>query len=155
MGFVGVSVLKGMGDNMEFFVKCNPPKTTMQSATRIFKTKDGRMFIGKTDKAKSVREELMALFMKYVPNKPLEKPLQVTVEWGYPYLKTVRKKDIGKIIPCGTRSDCDNLAKGWCDIMTRLGFWKDDALIWDLRFRKFYTDRPGIGVKIEETEDFL
>jgi len=140
---------------MEFFIKCNPPKTTMQSATRIFKTKDGRMFIGKTDKAKSVREELMALLMPYVPEKPLEKPLKVTIEWGYPYLKTIRKRDIGKLIPCDKRSDIDNLMKGVGDILTRMGFWKDDALIWDLRFRKFYTDQPGIGIKIEENEDFL
>ena len=122
----------------------------MQSATRIFKSKDGRMFIGKTDKAKSVKQELMALLMPYVPEKPFEKPLKVTVEWGYPYLKTVRKRDIGKLIPCISRPDVDNLEKGLNDILTRLGFWKDDSIVWDLRFRKFYTDQPGIGIKIEE-----
>lgn len=135
---------------MEFFIKCIPPKTTMQSATRIFKTKSGKMFIGKTDKARSVKEELMALLMPYVPEKPFEKPLKVTIEWGYPYLKTVRKRDIGKLIPCITRPDIDNLEKGFCDILTRMGFWKDDAIVWDLRFRKFYTDQAGIGIKIEE-----
>ena len=136
---------------IEFFVKCNPPKTTMQATTRIFKNKyTGKMFIGKTDKAKSVKEELMALLRPYVPAKPFSSPLKVTIEWGYPYLKSVKKKDIGKLIPCITRPDCDNIAKGLWDIMTRLGFWTDDSIIWDLRFRKFYTDNAGIGIKIEE-----
>ena len=136
---------------MEFFVKCNPPKTTMQATTRIFKNKyTGKMFIGKTDKAKSVKEELMALLRPYVPEKPFSTPLKVTIEWGYPYLKSVKKKDIGKLIPCTTRSDIDNICKGFFDVLTRLGFWSDDSIIWDLRFRKFYTDNAGIGIKIEE-----
>ena len=136
---------------MEFFVKCNPPKTTMQATTRIFKNKyTGKMFIGKTDKAKSVKEELMTLLRPYVPEKPFSTPLKVTIEWGYPYLKSVKKKDIGKLIPCITRPDCDNLIKGFGDIMTRLGFWVDDSIVWDIRFRKFYTDNAGIGIKIEE-----
>lgn len=137
--------------DVEFFVKCNPPKTTIQATTRIFKNKQGRMFIGKTDKARSVKEELMALLRPYVPEKPFDEPLKVTVEWGYPYLKTVRKRDIGKLIPCITRPDCDNLQKGFFDILTRMGFWVDDSIVWDIRFRKFYTDTPGIGVKIEKS----
>ena len=125
----------------------------MQATTRVFKNKyTGKMFIGKTDKAKSVKEELMALLRPYVPNKPFEKPLRVVIEWGYPYLKTVRKRDIGNLIPCTTRPDCDNLTKGFFDIMTRMCFWKDDSIVWDLRFRKFYTDTAGIGVEIEEIE---
>ena len=136
---------------MRFFIKCNPPKTTMQATTRIFKNKySGKMFIGKTDKAKSVKEELMALLRPYVPEKPFDKPVRVIIEWGYPYLKSVRKKDIGKVIPCDTRPDCDNLIKGFFDIMTRLGFWVDDSIVYDVRFRKFYTESAGIGVAIEE-----
>ena len=136
---------------MEFFIKCNPPKTTAQATTRIFKNKyTGKMFIGKTDKAKSTREELMALLRPYVPEKPFGEPLQVVVEWGYPYLKSVRKKDIGKMLPVITRPDADNLLKFLCDCMTRAGFWVDDSIVWDLRFRKFYTDNAGIGIKIEK-----
>lgn len=147
--------LKREGASVELFIRCNPPKTTMQSATRIFKTKEGRMFIGKTDKAKSVKQELMALLMPYVPEKPFDKPLKVTIEWGYPYLKTVRKRDLGKLIPATTRPDIDNLEKGLFDILTRLGFWVDDSIVWDLRFRKFYSDVAGIGIKIEESEKNL
>lgn len=150
-----VTVIRGMEDSMEFFIKCNPPKTTAQATSRIFKTKDGRMFIGKTDKGKSVREELMALLMPYRPVEQIKKPIKMVIEWGYPYLKTVRKRDIGKIIPCITRPDCDNLEKFLLDCFTRLGFWVDDSLVYDIRFRKFYTNQPGIGIKIEENEDFL
>lgn len=136
---------------MEFFIKCNPPRSTAQSATRVFKNKyTGKMFIGKDKKGMAVREELMALLRPYIPERAFEKPIQIVMEWGYPYLKTVRKRDIGKIIPKDTKADADNCCKMIFDCMTRLGFWKDDALIWDLRFRKFYTDQPGIGIKIEE-----
>ena len=136
---------------MEFFVKCNPPKTTAQATTRIFKNKyTGKMFIGKTDKAKTTREELMALLRPYAPEKPFDKPLTVVIEWGYPYLKTVRKRDIGKLVPATTRPDVDNLEKFLFDCMTRIGFWVDDSIVWDVRFRKFYTENAGIGIKIEE-----
>ena len=136
---------------IEFFIKCNPPKTTAQATTRIFKNKyTGKMFIGKTNKGGSIREELMFLLRPYVPTKPFEKPLKVTIEWGYGYLKNIRKKDIGKIIPCITRPDVDNIEKFLFDCMTRLGYWKDDSIIYDVRFRKFYTENAGIGIKIEE-----
>ncbi|MBQ0113380.1 MAG: RusA family crossover junction endodeoxyribonuclease [Bacteroidales bacterium] len=139
---------------MEFFIKCNPPKTTAQATTRVFKNKyTGKMFIGKSEKGRGVREELMALLRPYTPEKPIDKPIRMVVEWGYPYLKSVRKRDIGKILPCTSRPDCDNLAKFFLDCLTRLGFWTDDSLVYDLRFRKFYTQDAGIGVKIEENEE--
>lgn len=36
--------------------------------------------------------------------------------------------------------------------MTRLGFWKDDSLVFDLHLRKFYADSPRIEVEIEEID---
>ena len=138
--------------NIEFFVKCNPPKTTAQASSRVFKNKyTGKMFIGKDRRGQSVREELMALLRPYVPERILDGALKITIEFGFPYLKSVRKKDIGKIIPKITKPDGDNSCKLIFDCMTRLGFWKDDALLWDIRFRKFYTDTPGIGIKIEKS----
>lgn len=138
---------------LEFFVKCNPPKTTAQATSRVFfNKKTGKPFVGKNVRGQGVREELMALLRPYAPEKPLNKALKVIIEWGYPYLKTVRKKDIGKIIPCTTRPDCDNIQKFVFDCMTRLGFWTDDSIIFDIRFRKFYTQDAGIGIIIEEVD---
>jgi len=136
---------------MEFFIECNPPKTTAQSATRIFKNKStGSMFIGKIDKGIATRNELMWLLAPHRPDKPFENSVSLTVRWQYPYLKSVRKRDIGKNIPCTTRPDCDNISKFLCDCLTRCRFWTDDSQVAILHFEKFYSENAGIFIKIEE-----
>lgn len=135
---------------MEIYIKCNPPKTTAQSTSRIFKTKDGRMFVGKNSKGLSTRNELMMLLSQYTPETPYNEPLKVDVQWVYPYLKTTRKRDLGRDIPCTTRPDCDNLMKLLFDSMTRVGFWTDDSIVYDVHFVKKYHEKSGIYIKIEK-----
>ncbi len=36
--------------------------------------------------------------------------------------------------------------------MTKLGFFHDDAQVFDLRVRKFWGDEPGIRVELSEIE---
>lgn len=135
----------------EFDIECIPPKTTAQSVSRVFRNKkSGKMFIGKTEKGRDVREGLMSLFSAYRPDEMFTTPVKLEVEWVYPYLKTVRKRDIGKKIPCITRPDSDNLLKFVQDILTRLAFWTDDSLVWDLRFKKYYDVHPHIHIRISE-----
>lgn len=135
----------------EFEIDCIPPKTTAQATTRIFRNRaTGKMFIGKNDKGRDVREGLMSLFAEHRPDEMFTTPVKLEVEWVYPYLKTIRKRDIGKKIPCTTRPDSDNICKFVQDIMTRLAFWTDDSLVWDLRFKKYYAPTPCIKVKISE-----
>ena len=96
----------------EFEIECIPPKTTAQAATRIFRNRaTGKMFIGKNDKGRDVREGLMSLFAEHRPDDMFTTPVKLEIEWVYPYLKTIRKRDIGKMIPCQTRPDVDNLTK--------------------------------------------
>lgn len=133
---------------IEIFVPCIPPKTTAQSSNRIFKTKEGRFFVGKTDKGVNTRNELIALFAPYAPEKPFDDAVCVEVEWIYPYLKSVRKKDIGKEIPCTTRPDADNILKFFFDVLTRLGYWVDDSQVCQLSFSKKYSEKCGIFLKI-------
>ena len=45
-----------------------------------------------------------------------------------------------------TRPDTDNLNKLLKDVMTDMGFWKDDALICTELIMKLYSDEPGILV---------
>lgn len=136
---------------LDFNIKCIPPKTTAQSTTRIFKTKSGRMFIGKTEKGKSVREELISLLMPFAPEQPIKVPVELVIQWKYPFNKSETKKNMAKgKIWCDKRSDCDNLAKFFNDCLTRLGFWLDDSQVAILHFEKFYCAEPGISVKIKE-----
>ena len=48
------------------------------------------------------------------------------------------------------KPDYDNLPKAMNDIMTKLGYWKDDCIIASGITEKFWSATPGIYVKIEE-----
>ena len=119
------------------------------------KKKDGTQFIGKfaSSKGKAVQDELLILLREFAPPSPYSVALRVSVEWIYPWRKAETKKNIAKgYMPCTTRPDCDNLFKMVGDCMTRLGYWTDDSLIADLRFKKGYGNNSGVGVVIEEIE---
>lgn len=138
---------------MRFFIRCIPPKSTAQASTRILKRKDGSQFVGKfaSSKGKRTQDELMILLREYVPDTPYTGAIQVSVSWTYPWRKSETKKNIKKgYMPCTTRPDADNLCKLLFDCMTRLGFWVDDSLIADLRFKKGWGNNNGIGVEIKE-----
>jgi len=138
---------------MKFFINCIPPKTTAQSSMMIMKRNNGTRFVGKSSssKGKRTQNELMILLREFCPPVPHEKALRVSVEWTYPWRKQETKKNRATgYKPCTTRPDVDNLCKILFDCMTRLGYWADDSLIADLRFRKGWGDRPGIGIEIEE-----
>lgn len=137
---------------MEFFINCVPPKTTAQSTTRVFKNKyTGKMFIGKTEKGATTRNELLALLYRFRPKTPFTKPVKVVIRWQYPFLKSETKKNREKgFVWCDKRPDCENICKLFNDCLTRLGFWTDDSLISVLHFEKFYSEKSGIYVSIEE-----
>lgn len=140
-----------MTERIEFTIGCIPPKTTAQSTTRVFKNKYTRkMFIGKTERGATTRNEIIGLLLPFKPELPLQGALKLKIEWVYPYLKSVRKKDKGLKIPCTTRPDCDNLCKFLCDCMTRCGFWIDDAQVSQLEFYKYYFEKPCIHIEIEK-----
>ncbi|MBE6902906.1 MAG: RusA family crossover junction endodeoxyribonuclease, partial [Ruminococcaceae bacterium] len=48
-----------------------------------------------------------------------------------------------------TKPDTDNLNKLLKDCMTKLGFWKDDALVASEIIEKFYGEIPGVYIRIE------
>lgn len=134
-----------------FAISCIPPKSTHQASQTILKRKDGSQFIGSfaTSKGKRAQSDLMSLLRPHTPPKPLEGALAVTIIWNYPWRKSEPKKNrVHGSLPCDTRPDCDNLAKGFLDCMGRLGFFIDDAQISDLRFSKNWTEHPGISVEI-------
>ena len=139
-----------MGDgSIEFWVDCIPPKSTAQASSMIMRRQDGTPFIGKAKRGAKTRNEIMTLLMPFRPPVPLDGALWLSVDWVYPWRKSEPKKNRAHgTLPCFTRPDCDNLCKYLCDIFGRLGMYLDDAQVADLRFRKMWGDRPGIGVKM-------
>jgi len=138
---------------IQFFIKCIPPKTTVQTNHRIMRRKDGTQFVGSMSNRKSaqVQKELMLLLSEHVPERPLEGPLKLNVQWRYPWRKSEPKKNRANGTRwCDTRPECDNLCKGFQDCMTRLGFWTDDSQVAALYFSKEWCDTPGIYVSVTE-----
>lgn len=134
-----------------FIVRCNPPHTTAQAGKRILKSKDGRFFIGKKSdsKAQQTENELFMLLYPYRPQKAFVGALKVEIKWVYPWrLSEPKKNRVLGCRYCDTRPDADNLLKFLFDIMTRCGFWLDDAQVADLRFEKMWGDEPRIEIKI-------
>lgn len=137
-----------MSDLVEFWIDCVPPKSTHQSALRIFKTRAGRQFVGRDSKGLKVDKMLQSLLLPYKPRMPYSTAVELSVRWNYPYRKNEPKKNRASPIPCITRPDSDNILKGLIDAMTKVGFWADDSLIFRIKFEKFFSEKSGIGVTI-------
>ena len=138
---------------LDFFIPCNPPKSTAQASTIIMRRKDGSPFIGraKSSKAKKVEHDLMVLLGQHKPPRALEGALFLEVLFTYPWRAGEPKKNrVAGYRWIDKRPDADNLYKLMGDVMTRLGFWTDDAQVADLRVLKRWGDEPGIKVRTGE-----
>lgn len=142
-----------MQNERKFWVNCIPPRSTHQSALRIFKMKgsngkEGRQFIGRDNKGRAVDKELQLLMLPFRPPMPLDCPIELEVKWIYPFRKSEPQKNRIGLIPCIARPDADNLLKGLVDAMTKAGFWVDDSRIYRMAIAKWYGESAGIGVRI-------
>lgn len=139
---------------IQFTLHCNPPKHTAQGSSTILKNfKTGKFFIGKKANSNAIqaKSELLAMLLPHRPQKPLEGALKLEIDIFYSWRKSETKKNRAKgVLPVTTKPDLDNWVKQFNDCLTRLNFWTDDAQVFDLHLRKFYTDEPKIVVKIEE-----
>jgi len=66
-----------------------------------------------------------------------------------------RKKDPDGIIPHAAKPDRDNLDKAVLDVLTTLGFWRDDGQISAGRIDKYYHakgDKPGARITIKRID---
>ena len=131
----------------KFLVEITPIRTTHQADLRILKTRDGRQFIGKTEK--SAIKQWMRAFQLAVqskmPDKPYEGPLELSIYFGFPLIKS----DKGKSAPMNTKPDFDNLAKAVCDSLTATHFWNDDSQVVFGKVLKFRTPSPFVGIELK------
>ena len=137
-----------------FFIKCNPPRSTAQSAKRIGVKKDGKPFSFTTAKGKKQEADFMSLLQPFVPEKPCEGPLKLTIIYKLPFLKTEKRavKDRGWAYHW-KKPDSDNLVKMFQDTMGKLLFWNDDSQVVELGFMKIRHINAGIYVHLEEIHE--
>lgn len=96
----------------------------------------------------AAKSKLEAHLAKHRPEAPMSGPVYLFVMWGFPI--TGEHED-GEFKT--SRPDTDNLQKALKDVMTKLGFWKDDALVVAEQILKVYAARPGLYVIIESLPD--
>lgn len=119
-----------------------PARVTHQSGTRYA---NHRTY--KTAALKAWESTLAKAIRPSKPDQPLTGPVRLAVTWGY---KARKKSDMWKWKL--TRPDTDNLQKTLKDVMTKEGFWKDDAQVVYEICKKIWVDQPGIVIKIEELD---
>ena len=127
---------------IEFFVPLKKvPTTTHQMKQVNFKNKT----IYEPPTLKAARAMLMAHVGQFRIEDPLTGPLRLTTKWLFPI---TGKHHDGEYK--ATRPDTDNLNKLLKDCMTELGFWKDDAQVASEIIEKFWAQRTGIYIRIEQ-----
>lgn len=128
---------------MEFFMAMEPPTTThQQKKVGVIK---GRPIFYEPPELKLARSKLMGNLGQHVPEVPFAGPVQLVVKWCFPLIKG---KTDGQYKH--TKPDTDNLNKLLKDCMTDLKYWKDDAQVASEIIEKFWSDVPGIYIRIEE-----
>lgn len=126
----------------EFFMDMIPPASTHQEHGHIIRNGKRQYY----DRGNGDAEQkLKAYLAQHRPETPYTGALQVVVKWCFP----IKAKHYDGE-PFTNKPDADNLCKALLDIMTKLGFWKDDKQIYSLVCEKFWAERSGIYVRIEE-----
>ena len=132
---------------MKFKLKMIPPTATaQQKGERVV---GGYIHHYKKKNVAAAEAILRDALLPYVPEKPIEDmAIMFGVTWLFPYPKSAKKHKPGYTRWKITRPDTDNLNKLLKDVMTDMGFWKDDALICLEDIRKRYSDEPGIVIVV-------
>ena len=128
---------------IEFFISMKPPTVTAQE--RQVTVRNGKPHFYEPEELKAARAKLEAYIAPHRPQKPLNGALRLIVKWCFPVTGRHRNGEYK-----ATRPDTDNLEKLLKDVMTTLGFWKDDAQVASEIAEKFYADLPGLYISVEK-----
>lgn len=129
----------------DFFLDMLPPTCThQQKAVRVVR---GKPVFYEPPELADARAKLEAHLAGHAPPEPYACPVRLVTKWCFP--RPASKRD-GQYK--ATKPDTDNLQKLLKDVMTKLGYWQDDALVASEIVEKFWADRPGIYIAVEELE---
>ncbi len=132
-------------NTLNFFMPMIPPTSTKQTRG-IRHGKDGKVqFYSRNDG--DTEEKLKAHLAQHVPPEPFTGAVKIVCKWCFP----IKGKHVDGE-PYINKPDVDNLCKSMYDIMTKLGFWRDDKQIYSSVTEKFWADVPGIYVRVEEAQ---
>ena len=129
---------------IEFFLPIIPPTHTYQQGSRTA-VHNGKVIRYQDEQLRDVKSKFAAYLNRYVPERPMVGALRLITKWCYPIKGNHRDGDYKTSKP-----DTENSLKLFKDVMTELNYWKDDAQIASEITEKFWSDTPGIYVRIEE-----
>lgn len=137
---------------LEFFLPMIPPTVTHQEKKARIVWKDGKPVpqYYEPSPLAAARAKLTAHLAKHAPEKPMRGGVLLVVKWLFPLDQAGRHYDGEYRI---TKPDTDNLQKLLKDVMTQLGYWKDDAQVCSEHSEKFWAARPGIYIHAMEVID--
>ncbi len=128
---------------IEFFMPMAKVPTCTHQEKQLAVIKGKPVFFDPPE-VKDARMKLIDHLAKHKPKQPITIGCRLFVKWCFPR----GRHDDGEYRI--TKPDTDNLQKLLKDCMTTVGFWKDDALVASEIVEKFWTEIPGIYVRIEE-----
>ncbi len=131
---------------IQFFEPMIPPTVTHQE--KEITIRHGKPVVYEPPALKDARAKLRAYIGKHRPEQPLTGAIEIFVEWRFPVAGDHKDHE-----PKLTKPDTDNLQKLLKDVMTDLGFWKDDAQVFREHVCKIYADTPGIGIYVTNEHD--
>jgi len=128
---------------IEFFIPMLPPTVTHQEKKiRVVK---GKPVVYEPAELKAARAKLEAHLAGHAPGAPAEGAVRLVVKWCFPITEGHSDGEYKT-----TKPDTDNLQKLLKDVMTKLGYWTDDALVASEIVEKFWAVRPGLYVSARE-----
>lgn len=127
----------------EFFMAMEPPTATHQEKKISYI--NGKPHFYEEADLKDARAKLEAHLAKHIPKEKYTSAVMLVTKWCFPIKGNHFDGDYKTSKP-----DTDNLQKLLKDVMTYLGFWKDDALVCVEVCEKFWANIPGIYVNIKE-----
>lgn len=130
---------------IDFFLPMRPPtKTHQEKQVRVV---NGKPQFYEPAELQAVRSKLQAHLAGHVPEKKYTGAVRLITKWCFPIAGKHQNGEYKTSKP-----DTDNLQKMLKDVMTTLGYWKDDAQVASEIIEKFWAEMPGIYVAIEELD---
>lgn len=133
---------------LAFRVTCVPPTTTHQAKRIVRVGKFARL----ADKPELVAAKAMldGLLLPFQPPEPVTSAVRLTlvVEWPWRASEPKRTRAKGRARHT-SKPDADNIAKAITDRLVALRFLEDDNAVAELIVQKWWSDTPGISIRIE------
>jgi len=124
----------------------------------IMKSKDGQPYIlhYQPKLLKLEKKRIQFIAKALAPVIPWEEPIEITIEFYFPWRKDTSQKIKEEWIANGvnfksTKPDLDNLEKMICDALEGIIF-KNDSQIVRKKSEKLYCDAPHIEVMVKKIE---